>query len=133
MNQTGLAQKFGAVTSHVRIAARQEDIKAVRIPAGEADLLIGCDLVVAASHDCLAKGARRRTHTLINIAEQPTAAFIHDPDAKFPREELLGQIAAEADEDNMYTVDATKVATELLGDTIGANLNSLYKTWQISN
>jgi len=130
MNQTGLAQKFGAVTSHVRIAARQEDIKAVRIPAGEADLLIGCDLVVAASHDCLAKGARRRTHTLINIAQQPTAAFIHDPDAKFPREELLGQIAAEADEDNMYTVDATKIATELLGDTIGANLFLLGIAWQ---
>ena len=46
MNQTGLAQKFGAVVSHVRVGQHQDDIKAVRIPAGEADLLLGCDLVV---------------------------------------------------------------------------------------
>lgn len=130
MNQTGLAQKFGAVTSHVRVAAQQEDIKAVRIPAGEADLLIGCDLVVAASHDCLAKGARERTHTVVNTAEQATAAFIHDPDAKFPAQEMLQQIAEEVGQADLHTVDATTIARQLLGDTIGANLFLLGIAWQ---
>ena len=55
LDQAGLAQKFGPVNTHVRIAARQDDIYAVRIAAGEADLLIGCDLVVAAGEDALAK------------------------------------------------------------------------------
>ena len=48
MNQTGLAQKFGSVVSHVRVGLNQKAINAVRIPAGDADLLLGCDLVVAA-------------------------------------------------------------------------------------
>src|SRR5205807_885049 len=55
LDMTGLAQKGGAVFSHVRIANRPEDIHAVRIAAGDADLLIGCDIVVAASPDGLAK------------------------------------------------------------------------------
>ena len=37
---TGLAQKNGAVMSHVRIAANPEDISAVRIAAGGADLIL---------------------------------------------------------------------------------------------
>jgi indolepyruvate ferredoxin oxidoreductase len=79
LNQTGLAQKFGAVVSHARVAPQQTDIKAVRVPAGEADLLIGCDLVVSASYETMGKTAEDRTYAIINDAEQPTAAFIHDP------------------------------------------------------
>src|SRR3546814_13341771 len=44
---TGLAQKNGAVLSHVRIAKTPEDIHAVRVAAGGASLLLGCDMVVA--------------------------------------------------------------------------------------
>src|SRR6187549_2894489 len=46
LDQTGLAQKGGAVTTHVRIAKDPADINAVRIAAGEADLVLGCDMVV---------------------------------------------------------------------------------------
>jgi indolepyruvate ferredoxin oxidoreductase len=49
LDMTGLAQKGGAVLSHVRIADRRSDIHAVRIATGEADAVLGCDLVVAAS------------------------------------------------------------------------------------
>ena len=129
MNQTGLAQKFGAVTSHVRIAHRQEHIKAVRIPAGEADLLLGCDLVVTAGYECLAKAAVGRTHALINTAEQATAAFIHDPDAKFPVEGMKRKISREVGTELSF-VDASDVARELLGDTIGANLFLMGCAWQ---
>ena len=55
LDMTGLAQKGGAVYSHVRIARRPEEIHAVRIAAGGARLLLGCDLVVAASADALSK------------------------------------------------------------------------------
>ena len=129
MNQTGLAQKFGAVTSHVRIASEQEQIKAVRIPAGEADLLIGCDLVVTAGYECLAKAAVGRTHALVNIEEQATAAFLHNPDAKFPLAGMKSKITREVGAELAF-VNATEIARELMGDTIGANLFLMGCAWQ---
>ncbi len=122
MNQTGLAQKFGAVVSHVRVARAQDDIKAVRIPAGEADLLIGCDLAVAASDESMAKVALERSTAVVNTAEAPTAAFVLDPDAQFHTAEMQQTIREEVGADGSHFVDATAIATELLGDTIASNL-----------
>ena len=96
MNQTGLAQKFGAVVSHVRVSASQDDIKAVRIPAGEADLLLGCDLVVTSTYEALGKVAQGRTHAVVNDAEVPTSAFILDPDARFPTAAMKSKVSDEA-------------------------------------
>ena len=130
MNQTGLAQKFGAVTSHVRVAQDQKSILAVRIPAGEADLLIGCDLVVSASYECLGKAAHGRTHAIVNDAEQTTAAFILDPDSAFPAQSMQQKIAVEVGTEQLAFVNATDIARQLLGDTIGANLFLLGCAWQ---
>ena len=130
MNQTGLAQKFGAVTSHVRVANSQEAIKAVRIPAGEADLLIGCDLVVASTYECLGKAAQGRTHAIVNETETPTAAFVLDPDARFPADSMKQKVCHEIGESEVRFVEATDIATHLLGDTIGANLFLLGYAWQ---
>ena len=98
LNQTGLAQKFGAVVSHVRVSQTQEDIQAVRIPAGEADLLLGCDLVVTSTYEAMGKAARGRTHTVVNSAEVPTSAFVLDPDAKFPTQAMQDKVINEAPE-----------------------------------
>ena len=122
MNQTGLAQKFGAVVSHVRVANAQDDIKAVRIPAGEADLFIGCDLVVSTTEDALAKASGERTHAVINDAETPTAAFILNPDARFPSAAMKHKLTSEVTEQNIEFINATDIATHLLGDSIGINL-----------
>ncbi|MEJ2531272.1 MAG: indolepyruvate ferredoxin oxidoreductase family protein [Halioglobus sp.] len=130
MNQTGLAQKFGAVVSHVRVSADQEDIKAVRIPAGEADLLLGCDLVVTTTYEALGKVAQGRTHAVVNEAEVPTAAFILDPDAKFPTAAMKEKILAETGDGGCYFIDASRVATTLLGDSIASNLFLLGFAWQ---
>ena len=130
LNQTGLAQKFGAVVSHVRVSAQQEDIKAVRIPAGEADLLLGCDLVVASAYEALGKVARGRTHAVVNDAEVPTAAFILDPDARFPAAAMKDRIRMEAGAGACHFIDASAAAAQLLGDTIGSNLFLLGFAWQ---
>ena len=55
LDMAGLAQKGGAVVSHVRIAPRPEDLHSVRISAGRADLVLGCDLVVAGGFDAMSK------------------------------------------------------------------------------
>ena len=85
MNQTGLAQKFGAVVSHVRVGRNQQAINAVRIPAGDADLLLGCDLVVAAGNEAIAKVDSERSHAVVNEFASATAEFVTDPDATIPR------------------------------------------------
>ena len=130
MNQTGLAQKFGAVVSHVRVSREQEDIKAVRIPAGEADLLLGADLVVTTTYEALGKVAQGRTHAVVNEAEVPTSAFILDPDARFPTAAMKGKITEEVGSGDCHFIDATRIATALLGDSIASNLFLLGFAWQ---
>lgn len=130
MNQTGLAQKFGAVVSHVRVSENQEDIKAVRIPAGEADLLLGCDLVVTTTYESMGKVAQGRTYAVVNEAEVPTAAFVLDPDAKFPTRAMREKIETEVGETGCHFLDSTRIATALLGDSIASNLFLLGFAWQ---
>ncbi len=131
LNQTGLAQKFGAVVSHVRIGQQQEDIHAVRIAAGDADLLLGCDLVVSDSDDALAKLHRSRSHAVVNDSETVTAEFIRNPDAEFPTEEMKQTIREEVGGDKAHFVNATKIATALLGDSIASNLFLLGYAYQM--
>jgi indolepyruvate ferredoxin oxidoreductase len=130
LNQTGLAQKFGAVVSHVRVSRQQEEIKAVRIPAGEADLLLGCDLVVTSAYEAMGKVAAGRTHAVVNEAQVPTAAFILDPDARFPTAAMKGKICAEAGDSSCHFIDSTRIATALMGDAIASNLFLLGFAWQ---
>jgi len=122
LNQTGLAQKFGSVVSHVKIANKQSDIHAVRIPDGDADLLLGCDLVVSAGAESLARLDPARSKAIINSHETATADFIHDPAYRFPAGELKQAIAAETGEGGAEFVDATRIARDLIGDSIAGNL-----------
>ena len=122
LNQTGLAQKFGSVISHVRIGKNQNDIHAVRIAAGDADLMLGCDLVVSAADEALAKLHSKRSHAIVNDHQSPTAEFIADPDIAFPADEMKRVIAEETGEEKTQFIDATAIATALLGDSIAANM-----------
>ena len=121
LNQTGLAQKFGAVISHVRIARQQQAIHSVRIPAGDADLLLGCDLVVCASDDALAKLHPQRSHVVANDYQSVTSDFIKDPDYDFPSEAMKASIQKEAGAGQVDFIDATEIARSLLGDSIASN------------
>ena len=122
LNQTGLAQKFGSVVSHVKVARRQEDIHAVRIADGDADLLLGCDLVVSAGNESLARLHPERSHAIVNSYETATADFIHNEDYQFPVTELRTSICIETGDEKAEFVDATRIARDLLGDTIASNM-----------
>jgi len=130
LDQTGLAQKGGAVTSHIRIGRRPEDIHAVRIAAGEANLILGCDLIVAASKDVLSKTQAGFSRAVINAHETVTGDFTHDPDLEIPGAELLDAIRRSIGDDAVDAVDATRLATALLGDSIATNLFMLGFAWQ---
>nr|WP_237457470.1 indolepyruvate ferredoxin oxidoreductase family protein [Pseudomaricurvus sp. HS19] len=122
LNLTGLAQKFGAVVSHVRVGKSQEDIHAVRVPAGDAHLLLGSDLVVSAGEEALAKVNRDLSAAVINDYESPTAEFTRNPDARFPTAEMKAAIASEVGENKTHFINATLMALGLVGDAIGSNL-----------
>ncbi len=122
LDQSGLAQKNGAVVSHVRIAAAPENLHAVRIAAGKARLLLACDAVTAGSFDSLAKLGRGRTRAVVNRDVAPTAAFTLDGDMAFDRAALFDTIREAAGHNLTELVDATRTATALLGDAIATNM-----------
>lgn len=131
MNQTGLAQKFGPVVSHLRIARQQSDICAVRIPAGDADLLIGCDLVVSVTDEAIAKVNVERSYAVINSNEAPTSEFVYDPDAQFPAESMKRLIEEEVGKEKVAFIEASDIARHLLGDGIASNFFMLGYAFQM--
>ena len=122
LDMTGLAQKGGSVYSHIRIAARPEDIHAVRIAAGEARLVLGCDMIVAASDEAIAKMQAGFTRAVINGDLAPTGGFTKDPDLQVPAADMAQAIRDACGPGNADFVDATELATSLLGDSIATNL-----------
>jgi indolepyruvate ferredoxin oxidoreductase len=130
LDQTGLAQKGGAVHSHVRIAATPEHIHAVRIDSGEGDLLLGCDLVVSASADAIDRVKAGRTRAFVNVHESPIGEFTRNPDLKFPLGELGELIAHAIGRDALEIFPAQRLATALMGDSIATNPFMLGYAWQ---
>ena len=130
LDMTGLAQKGGAVYSHVRIARKPDEIHAVRIAAGGANLLLGCDLVVSASHDALSKLELGLSRAIVNSHETITGDFTRNPDLSFPSREMQRSIAEAAGDDNVEFLNATRLATALLGDSIASNLFMLGFAYQ---
>ena len=130
LDMTGLAQKGGSVYSHIRIAASPEDIHAVRIAAGEADAVIGCDMIVAASDEAIAKMQPGKTRAVVNLDIATTGAFTSDPDLQVPGGELADAIREACGPAAADFVEAGELATSLLGDSIATNLFMVGYAWQ---
>src|SRR4051794_17091789 len=130
LDQLGMAQKGGAVMSHVRIAESPEHIHAVRIAAGSARLLLGCDLVVSASAEALSKAAPETTRAIVNSHEIITGDFTRNPDLPFPSRDLRERIVRAVGQGGAEFIDATGIATGLLGDSIASNLFMLGYAYQ---
>src|SRR5262249_17580489 len=118
----GLAQKGGAVYSHMRIAERPEDIHAIRIAAGGANLVLGGDIVVAGNKKVLAAVKHGSTEMVVNVAEFLPGDFTRNPDFSLPTERLKRAIVADAGAERTRFVDATRAATALFGNSVGANI-----------
>ena len=116
-----MAQKGGPVTSHIRLAKSPEDIKAVRIAAGGADLILGCDIVVASGADAMAKAERGSTVAVVNTQASITGDFTRNPDWQFPASEMEQIIRDNLGADASHFLPGTKVAEALMGDSIATN------------
>ncbi|MCA3556493.1 indolepyruvate ferredoxin oxidoreductase family protein [Aestuariivirga sp.] len=130
IDMVGISQKNGAVVTHLKIGAVPGAISAVRLARGGADLILGCDLVTSASERILAAASRAKTHAVINSHEVMPAHFTHDADFDVQGQALTLRIAAAVKPGGLSAIDATGIATKLMGDSIAANLFTLGHAWQ---
>ncbi|MFQ5830633.1 MAG: indolepyruvate ferredoxin oxidoreductase family protein [Candidatus Methylomirabilia bacterium] len=130
VDQFGMAQKGGAVTSHIRLARRADDIRAVRLNAGAADLVLGCDSLVTGTDLALSVMARGHTRVIVNTYQQITGHFTRDADLSFPAAEIETRINTAAGAEQVDYLEATRMATRLLGDSIATNLFMLGYAYQ---
>ena len=130
LDQTGLAQKNGAVTSHVRIGATPEALHAVRIAAGGADLILACDMVVAAGKVALDTMQAGATHAVINSHMAPTADFTLNPNIQFREKATMDAIRSACGDNLTEFLDASRMATALMGDSIATNMFMLGHAFQ---
>jgi indolepyruvate ferredoxin oxidoreductase len=122
IDMAGLSQKNGSVVTHMKIASSPDDIQTIRLAAGGADLVLGCDLVTTGAEKNLSTVRTGATHVVVNAHEQMTAQFTRDADFSLPSERLRLAIEARAGRKNVDVVAANRLATALLGDSIGSNL-----------
>jgi indolepyruvate ferredoxin oxidoreductase len=130
LDMAGLAQKGGAVFSHVQIAQKQEQLFSTRIATGEADLLIGCDLIVAAGLEALSKMRPSVTRAVVNSDVQPTSEFIRNRDWSISNQDLKNNILAAAGQKEIDFIDANALAVSHMGDALYTNPLLMGYAWQ---
>jgi indolepyruvate ferredoxin oxidoreductase len=131
IDMAGLAQKGGAVYSHIRIARDLGDIHAIRVAAHSADLVLGGDMVVAGNKKVLAAVKPGTTAMVINLAEMLPGEFTRDPEFSLPAERLKRAITALAGPAHTHFIDASRLATALLGQSLGTNMFMLGYAYQL--
>ncbi len=126
----GFAQKGGAVLSFVRLAASRELLHQVRIDTQQADAVLACDAVVAASPEALQTIRQGRTQVLVNTHETPVADSVRHPDTQLHTPLLLAKLRFAAGEEQVRTLDAQALAESVMGHTLGSNIVALGMAWQ---
>jgi indolepyruvate ferredoxin oxidoreductase len=130
MDMTGLAQKGGAVVSHIQIAPAESRISAAKVSLESADLMIACDLVVAAAPEnlaCLSRDGR----VVANDHETATGEFTRNATFSLPMRRLKRTLSESVDDGRANFCDATVLADKLVGDAVGANLFLVGWAWQL--
>ncbi len=122
LDMAGLAQKNGAVVSHVRIAESPDQLYATRIAAGEARLVLACDILTGVGYDVVAKMQKGVTKALVNTGLVMPADFTRNADLRFPLGSMEQEIRDAVGTGDAEFLDATKLATGLMGDSIATNL-----------
>ncbi len=129
LDVTGLAQKYGAVLSHVKVAPDPALLHATRVAAGEADALIGCDLIVSAGDETVSKLKPGTSGGVVCTDMVPTSEFSRNPDWDPDSDALAAKLAGVFGERGL-AFEALRLATALMGDSIGANMMLLGAAWQ---
>ena len=122
MDVTGLSQKNGAVYSHLRLAPDPGRLRSAKIGRAGADILLGCDMVAAATGEALAAIRTEETAMIINADVSAVAAFTFMPDIDMDVDVMARRLQRVSDRDRSAMINASALARRLLGDSIGANM-----------
>ncbi len=126
----GLAQKGGATWSHVLIGPSQDHIFTTRVGQAAADLVLGCDPLVAASKDSLLRLQAGRTRVVLNSHSAPTAAFVKDGNWANPSDGCVAAISQAVAPSDLGLFNAEAMARTFMGDTLYVNPMVLGYAWQ---
>ncbi|WP_112874973.1 indolepyruvate ferredoxin oxidoreductase family protein [Paracoccus endophyticus] len=129
MEMAGLAQKGGAVHIHLRLANDPADISAIRVAVGEADAIIGGDLVVTAGAKTIGLMTNGRTGAVVNDHEIITGEFTRNRNFHVPSDRLKLSLQARLG-DRVAFLDASRLAERYLGDSIYSNMLVTGAAWQ---
>jgi indolepyruvate ferredoxin oxidoreductase len=120
LDQTGLSQKAGPVTSHLRLSVPGGE-PGNRVGAAGAHALLAFDLLVATEARHLALASPGRTVAVASTSRTPTGDMVADPDVVYPEQDaLLGRLRGASR--RLHTLDALAAAQALFGTTEVANL-----------
>jgi len=131
LDVTGLAQKYGAVMSHVRVAPTADQLHATRIADAEADTVVGCDLVVTAGDEALTRIRTGRSRVVVASDLVPTTDFSRNPDWRMDQGSLVRRIQDRCGKGNVLAIEGLRIATGLMGDTLATNMFMLGAAWQM--
>jgi indolepyruvate ferredoxin oxidoreductase len=122
LDMTGMAQKGGAVTSHIRIGGAPEGIYASRLGEGMSDVLIACDMIVGASAGVLKTLRPGHSAAVLNSDVAPTGDFQSNKKLNLGEERMRAAIVEAVGNGPCLELPATRLATGLTGDSIATNL-----------
>jgi len=122
IDMAGLAQKGGAVYSHIRLANDPADITAIRVPARGADVVLGGDIVVAGTKKVLAAVKPGETLVVVNTHEVLPGDFTRNADYSLPTERIKRTITASAGAGHTHFIEASRLATALFGNALAQNI-----------
>jgi indolepyruvate ferredoxin oxidoreductase len=122
LDMTGMAQKGGAVTSHIRIGPDPLGIYTSRLSEGMTDVLIACDMIIGSSAVVLKTVRPDRTAAILNTDVQPTGEFQRNKNVQYGEDGMRSAIVDALGAGRLFELPATKLATELTGDSIGTNI-----------
>ena len=121
LDMTGLAQKGGAVMSHVRIGEAPGALRSSRIPL-TADVVLGCDIGVSCEDPAVDLMSRDMTRVFVNTFRSAAAEFIKNGDLAFPRTAMVSKLEAAVGAAQLHSINASELTTELLGNSIYSNI-----------
>jgi len=124
-DQTGAAQKWGAVLSSIVISEAGRPAPANRVGLGRADLYLAFDLMAGADRSNLERCDPERTAAVMNTTLLPSGELIRDVRKEAPVEPMVRAIRELTDPARCVEVEGRQLAEALFGDYMAANLFTL--------
>jgi indolepyruvate ferredoxin oxidoreductase len=129
LDQTGTAQKGGAVLSQILFSRRPLEVPN-RVNIGNADVILGFDVLSVANPDTLKLAAPEKTTAVLNTNLTPTIDVIRSRAPLMGPERMLEQIHAVTRRGRNIVVDGNRIAEGLFGTHLAVNLFLVGVAWQ---